>query len=48
MGPLVNRLVRIEQLYQPGIGLDDIMDLNEILMVKAENEKRAMAAAERK
>jgi len=48
VGPLASRFINIEQLYQAGIGLDDIMDLNEILMVKAENERRSMEASKKK
>jgi len=39
-------LISIEQLYKTGIGLDDCMDLNELLMVKNENDYRAMKAQE--
>ena len=47
-GPLLNRLINIEQLYKSGIGLDDIMDLNELLIVKNENERRSMEASKKK
>lgn len=40
-------LVKIEQLYKTGIGIDDIMDLNEILMVKNENEYLSTQAAKK-
>jgi hypothetical protein len=40
-------LVTIGQLYETGIGIDDIMDLNEILMVKNENEYRSTQAAKK-
>lgn len=33
---------------QPLLDLGDIYDLNEIIAVEAENQKRAQAAAERK
>lgn len=41
-------LVKIEQLYKPGLGFDDIMDLNEILIVKNENEYRSVEAGKEK
>lgn len=39
-------LITIDQLYKKGIGFDDILDLNELLAVKNENEYRAMKAQE--
>jgi len=45
---LLNGLVTIDQLYKRGIGFDDILDLNELLTVKNENEYRAMKAQEKK
>ena len=33
---------------QPVLDLADIVDLNEILLVRSENERRALDAAERK
>jgi hypothetical protein len=45
---LLNGLVNIDQLYKVGIGLDDILDLNELLAVKSENEHRAYKAQEKK
>lgn len=47
-GPISAGLVRIEQLYQPGIGFDDILDLNEIMMIKNENEYRSVEAGKKK
>lgn len=44
----MNRLVQIDQLYKVGIGFDAILDLNELLAVKNENEWRAMKAQEKK
>ena len=41
-------MISIDQLYKVGIGFDDILDLNELLMVKNENEYRAMKAQEKK
>jgi len=40
-------LVKIDQLYKKGIGFDDILDLNELLIIKNENEYRAMKAQEK-
>lgn len=47
-GPLLHKLVNISQLYKTGIGFDDILDLNELLAVKNENEYRANKAQESK
>jgi len=44
-GVLKAGLIKIEQLYEKGLGLDDILDLNEILLVANENEFRAYNAA---
>ena len=41
---LLNRLVSIDQLHKTGIGYDDILDLNELLLVKNENEYRSYQA----
>jgi len=40
--------IRYRDLIFPGLGLDDILDMNEILNGKNENEYRAMKAAENK
>ena len=53
-GPIREKLVSIVDLKrrgndgQPLVDLCDVADLNEILMVDAENSKRAHKAAERK
>jgi len=41
---LLKKLVRIDQLYKTGIGYDDILDLNELLLVQNENEHRSYLA----
>ena len=37
-------MIKYTDLINPGIGLDDIYDMNEILIVKNENEYRSSAA----
>jgi len=41
---LLNKLITIDQLYKTGIGYDDILDLNELLLVQNENEYRSYQA----
>lgn len=48
VGPLDAGYIKYSELFQPGLGLDDILDMNEILMVKNENDFRAMEAAKKK
>ena len=45
--PVAAGMIKINQLYEPGLGYDDILDLNEIMAVKSENEYRAMKANEK-
>jgi len=37
-------LIKIEDLEKPGIGLDKLMDLNELIIIKNENEWRSIKA----
>lgn len=47
-GPVLSGLWKQHELWDGTYTLDDLLDINELLQVKKENERRAVEAAERK